>query len=143
MDSSISDVGMRVQGAGPSPGNGPSPELVEAAREFESLLLNMMMKSMRESVPENDLFGDGSKVRMYEEMRDTELAGVMARQGGIGLARLIVDQFRGREEEGLDALRQAGGGIQKAEDSYRANSRLGDLELLGGPSAAPGSEESR
>lgn len=97
-----------------------SEHLAEVAQEFESLLLNMLMKAMRSSVPRSGLFGDDGRVEMYEGLRDEELAKVMAREGGLGIAPLIVKQFVGRESEGLQALNDAGRGLRAAEDSYRA-----------------------
>jgi Rod binding domain-containing protein len=113
-------------------------QLREAAVEFESLLMNMMVKSMRSSVPESDLFGDQSHVRMYEEMRDTELSKVMAHQGGLGLAEMIVQQFAGREGEGVNALQTAGRDARAAEASYRANSHLADTGIV--PLKSPNEE---
>ena len=113
-------------GSPPSSVPNGGKQLRDAAVEFESLLLNIMMKSMRSSVPKSGLFGDESKTRMYEEMRDTELSKVMARQGGLGLAESIVKQYAGREGEGLDALRSAGQNARKADDAYRAQSHLAE-----------------
>lgn len=105
-------------------------ELRDAAVEFESLLIDMMMKSMRSSVPESGLFGDESHTRMYQEMQDTELSKVMARQGGLGLADTIVRQFSGREGDGVAALRTAGREAQAAEAAYRAQSHLAETGVV-------------
>ena len=99
--------------------SGASPELVEAARQFESLLLHMMIKSMRESIPRSDLFGDSQHLETYEMMRDQELAQSMASGGGIGFARMILDQFEGREAEGLRTLSTVGQRLRSAAESYQ------------------------
>lgn len=98
----------------------PSKSLQNAAQEFESLFLDMMMKAMRQSVPQNELFGDGNEIRMYEEMRDQELSKVMARNSGLGLARMIVRQFEGREDEGLEELGHIGRDLRASERAARA-----------------------
>ncbi len=128
--SSIGPNPSKAVSRNPASSDADSRQLREAAVEFESLLLDMMMKSMRESVPESGLFGDESHTRMYQEMLDTELSKVMAHQGGLGLAQMIVDQFEGHEEEGLRALRGAGKDVKAAEASYRANSRLSDTGIV-------------
>ena len=99
--------------------SGASPELADAAQQFESLLLHMMIKSMRESVPKSDLFGDSQHTESYEMLRDQELAKTMASSGGIGFAKMIVAQFEGREEEGLRTLTNMGQELRSASDSYR------------------------
>lgn len=97
----------------------PSPELQKAAEQFESLLLHMMIKSMRDSVPRTDLFGDAAGRETYEMMRDQEMAKSMAEGGGVGFARMIVSQFAGREEEGLEALSRMSQRLDRAADSYQ------------------------
>lgn len=105
-----------------------SPELAEAAQQFESLLLHMMIKSMRESVPRSDLFGDSQHLESYEMLRDQELAKTMASGGGIGFARMILRQFEGREDEGLRELSTLGQKLSNASDSY---------QTYGAPSVPP------
>ena len=96
------------------------PQLAAVAEEFESLLLNMMLKTMRDSVPRSDLFGDESRVRMYEEMRDEEMAKVMAARGGLGLSELIVRQFeRDPTADPRAALAQTQA-LEAAARSYQA-----------------------
>lgn len=70
-----------------------SPEaLREAARQFESLFTQMMLKSMREAS-----FGDsmtGSETTdFYQEMHDTQLALELSKGKGLGLADMLVQQL--------------------------------------------------
>jgi Rod binding domain-containing protein len=103
----------------PSSATGKSAELTEAAREFESLLLHMMIKAMRQSVERTDLFGDGQHRETYEMLQDQELAKSMARGGGVGFADLIVRQFEGREEDGLHVIGAMGRDLNAASHSYQ------------------------
>lgn len=98
-----------------------SPELVEAAREFEALIMNMMLKSMRSTVERGDLFGDTKHIETYEQLLDQEYAKGMADQGGLGFADLIVKQFADAGQGAAD-LRRAGAGLKSAGagiDAYR------------------------
>jgi Rod binding domain-containing protein len=70
--------------------------LKAAAREFESLLLNEMLKSMRKTVEKNPLFHGGSAEDMFEDMYYQELSRTLAQSGGIGLAKIIYDQLASR-----------------------------------------------
>lgn len=70
--------------------------LKAAAQQFEAVLLQMMLKSMRAASPKDGLF-DSEQTRFYEEMLDAQLAQVMAAKGGMGLAAVIERQL-GRPE---------------------------------------------
>lgn len=97
----------------------PPDELVEAAREFEALILGIMMKSMRSTVNKSDLFGDTKHVETYESLLDTEYAKGMAEQGGMGFAEMIVRQY-GSGPDGAQDLRRAVSGLSAAQSGYEA-----------------------
>ncbi len=69
-------------------------DLARAAREFEGVFLDILVKSMRATVPENGLMGSGGATQIYRQMHDTELARALAGTGeGLGIARLLEQQF--------------------------------------------------
>ncbi|MCB1183365.1 rod-binding protein, partial [bacterium] len=77
--------------------------LRETAQEFEAVFLNQLMKVMRETVPENDLFNSGGATKFYRQMHDAEIARAMATgRSGLGVADLIVQQFAASVGEGRD-----------------------------------------
>ncbi len=67
--------------------------LREVASQFESLFVQMMLKSMRDATMEGGLF-DSNALESYEQMYDQQLAVELSRHGGIGLAEVIVEQLR-------------------------------------------------
>ena len=71
-----------------------SPEAVkEAAKQFEALFLQQVMKSMRDATPQGGMF-DSEESRMYQSLLDQQMAMQLAsRGGGIGLARVIERQM--------------------------------------------------
>jgi len=75
--------------------------LEKAAQEFEAVFLNTLMKAMRKTVPENDLFNGGGATKFYRQMHDVEMAKALATaNGGLGIADMIVRQLdRGDEEQ--------------------------------------------
>jgi flagellar protein FlgJ len=63
------------------------------AQQFESLYLNMMLKSMREASFGDPLF-DSSNGSMYRDMYDNQIALQMSQQKGMGLADMLVKQLQ-------------------------------------------------
>ncbi|MDX1765309.1 MAG: rod-binding protein [bacterium] len=64
---------------------GGADEAREAAREFESFLLYYLIKTMRETVQESELFGNRRSEQVYRSMMDEEVANHLAERGGLGL----------------------------------------------------------
>ncbi len=69
--------------------------LREAAREFEGLLLEQMVKEMRKAVPKSGLLGDEPGQELFEEMLDGEFVRLMTRKGGIGIADYLTRSLGG------------------------------------------------
>ena len=82
----------------------PNAALEEVAAQFESIFLQQMLKSMRDATTKSDLF-DSSQMDTYQSMADQQLAVQLSEQGGIGLARMMVEQMqtRGMVSESVDA----------------------------------------
>jgi peptidoglycan hydrolase FlgJ len=71
--------------------------LKEAARQFESLFTQMLLKSMREankSFGEDSLFGS-DQGDMYRDMFDDQIAMQLSKGKGLGLADMLVRQLQG------------------------------------------------
>lgn len=69
----------------------PDKALKAAAQQFESVFLNMMMKSMRDATPQGGMF-DNEQTKMFTGMLDQQLAQSMSKKG-IGLADIMVKQL--------------------------------------------------
>jgi flagellar protein FlgJ len=80
--------------------------LKEAARQFESLFTQMLLKSMREankSFGEDSLFGS-DQADMYQDMFDDQIAMELSKGKGLGLADMLVRQLQqGVGEAGASA----------------------------------------
>lgn len=69
-------------------------DLSRVAREFEGVFLNILVQSMRSTVPESGLMGSGGATQVYRQLHDTELARALAGTGdGLGIARMLEEQF--------------------------------------------------
>lgn len=69
----------------------PERALKEAARQFEVLFMNMMLKAMREATPQDGLF-DSEQTRLYTTLLDQQLAQTMSARG-VGLADVMARQL--------------------------------------------------
>lgn len=64
-----------------------------AARQFEALVLQMMVRSMRDATPGDPLFGS-SAGRFYRDLFDQQLALTLAQGQTVGLAEMLLGQLR-------------------------------------------------
>lgn len=67
-----------------------------AAEQFEALFTQMLFKSMRSANEafESDLI-DNRTSKFYEQMADEQLSSALSREGSLGLADLVIQQFKG------------------------------------------------
>jgi len=75
--------------------------LRDAASQFEALLIGQLMKSARESSP--GWLSDGADDQpgsTATEIAEEYFAQALARQGGLGLARMIMSGLEGRPGSG-------------------------------------------
>ena len=72
-------------------------ELREAAQHFESIFIDMWLKAAREANESisTDSFLNSNEMKMHQQMLDHEMSVHMAKNGGIGLADVIVRQLSG------------------------------------------------
>ncbi len=69
----------------------PQDALKAAAQQFETVFINMMMKSMRDATPQDGMF-DNEQTKMFTGMLDQQLAQDMSKRG-MGLADIMVRQL--------------------------------------------------
>lgn len=71
--------------------------LMKTCQEFESLFVNMMMKSMRQATlvdeEENQFIEKSFGRGIFEDMRDEELSKKVSQGGGIGIAKMMYKQL--------------------------------------------------
>jgi len=66
----------------------------QIAVQFESLLMNTMLKSMRSTVQKSDLIDNEGEIRHYRDMLDTEFSNALAgKSSGLGIADMIIEQY--------------------------------------------------
>lgn len=82
-----------------------SPDALKAAaKQFEALFMNMVMKSMRDATPQDGPF-DSEQSKMYTSMLDQQISQNLAKRG-VGLADVLVRQLSANG--GMQALQGQG-----------------------------------
>ncbi len=82
-----------LKGATPHPASRQKttdPALRKAAEGMEAMFIDTMMQAMRKTVGSNEMDLESPATAIYRSMQDSELAQQAARQGGVGLADMIV-----------------------------------------------------
>ena len=91
------DAGIqRLLDAGPAGVEAPE-DMVQAAKDFESVLLNQLMQEMSRTIPESGLVNSGPS-KQIQSMFWSFLAEEVADNGGIGLWRDIQKYVTGPEQ---------------------------------------------
>ncbi|CAB0151039.1 Peptidoglycan hydrolase FlgJ [Pseudidiomarina piscicola] len=70
----------------------PDQAAAEAAKQFEALFIQQMMKTMREAGGSSEFF-DSNAMRTYTEMLDQQFSSDLA-QRGIGLAEQLLGELQ-------------------------------------------------
>ncbi|WP_153115214.1 flagellar assembly peptidoglycan hydrolase FlgJ [Rhodocyclus tenuis] len=79
----------------------PQGGLKQAAQQFEGMLLQMMLKSMRDATPQDGVL-DSDQTRFFTSIMDQQLAQNLSAQGKLGFAKMIEKQL-GRGMASTDA----------------------------------------
>jgi Rod binding domain-containing protein len=66
------------------------PKIIEAADGLETMFMDYLMKTMRETVPKNDMDLENGATAIYRGMLDQEYAQKAVKAGGVGLSDTII-----------------------------------------------------
>lgn len=78
----------------------------KVAQQFEAMMLQMMMKSMREATPP-DGFLETDQTRMLKSIYDAQMAERLSEQGGMGLAEVLLghlERYQATRQQVSEAL---------------------------------------
>ncbi|MGA1191789.1 MAG: rod-binding protein [Bdellovibrionota bacterium] len=71
-------------------------EAEEAATQFESILVQQMLKSMWNSVPKNGLLSGSSEERLYQELLQEQIASDISSGDGLGIKDMVLEELKKR-----------------------------------------------
>ncbi|MGC8529336.1 MAG: rod-binding protein [Leptospirillia bacterium] len=84
---------------------GPEGSLDKAARSFESMVVEGMVREMWKTIPVSREEGRSAGLSLAQELYQKELSKELVKAGGFGLARQIVEDAR----KGLAMPKEPGG----------------------------------
>ena len=79
---------------GTTPALSEEARLRQASRDLEGVFVEQLFKAMRETVPENSLFGGGAGEEMFTSMMDSHFATQVPEQWESGMAEALYRQLR-------------------------------------------------
>ena len=106
-------LGMRAK-AGKEPlTDARRQELTKIAQDFEAIFTGMMLKAMRDTVPEDSLTGGGRGEDIYRSLLDQQYATLAAHHdGGLGIAAMMEKELF----KNYAVPQQAAGGKPSGDD---------------------------
>ncbi len=74
-------------------------ELQEVSSQFESLFVNQLLATMRDSIPESDLLPDSHGEKVFHSMLDREYAKIVSKSNGLGLGKMVYEELKPQLEK--------------------------------------------
>lgn len=84
------DFEKRLQGA---VNKNDDKELKKVCKDFESIMLSLMYKQMRATVPKSDLIPEDEGSEIFQSMLDDDLMQEASKANGIGLGDILYKQL--------------------------------------------------
>ncbi len=94
--------------------------LREAARQFESVFVHQLFKSMRATVPKGGMADAGFGGEVFTDMLDAEYARSVSNTGQLGLADIIARELGAPDAEGTVVHGLQSGGARRGLRAYQA-----------------------
>lgn len=85
-----------------------NPKLLEAAQGMEAMFIDYLMKTMRDSIPKEDMDLESPATKIYRSMLDSEYAQKAAKAGGVGLADQIIAYWESQSYTGSRGVQSLG-----------------------------------
>jgi len=78
--------------------------LKKACADFEGIFLNLMLQTMRRSIPDDGVFGKTHQSDMYDTLFLQEISTQLARERGLGIGDALYREVRRRMNETVEKL---------------------------------------
>ncbi|MCD6472299.1 rod-binding protein [Candidatus Aerophobetes bacterium] len=71
--------------------------LKEVCSQFEGIFLTYLFRQMENTLPKSTLFGEGLTQKFFKEEWYQAMAQRIAKEGGIGLTKILYEKLKGSE----------------------------------------------
>jgi flagellar protein FlgJ len=126
---------------------GKKDALEQAAKQFEAIFMQMLMKSMRKAqeVLESDSPFNSESTKFYRDMHDQQMSLELSNNGALGLSELIVRQLGGDSENFTphNILRSDGNLDSRGSLRISEPALLSNISTVNDSSAHQGSSKDR
>jgi len=113
----------------------------QVAKQFESLFAHMMIKSMRDAVGKDPIFGSDQE-QMYQSMFDDQLSVEMTRGHGLGLADMLIRQLQRLGVSGANGATNSSSSGSSATTSAGASGTTNKTSASTSPTASSADQAS-
>lgn len=96
-------------------------ELKNVCKEFEGILLNMMYKEMKATVPKSNLIPDDAGQDIFESMQDENLMNEAAKTNRLGLADMLYKQLSNKLKSTYKPVNGGDQGVVKSSTDIQNN----------------------
>jgi len=86
----------KAKSAAPHQGDHTDAKLQKVAQDFEAILMNIMLKEMRKTVPKGGLFSNDAGSKIYRELMDTALSDAIGKSKTFALSQKLYQQLKER-----------------------------------------------
>jgi flagellar protein FlgJ len=91
-ENSASQLAARVQKTGKQLTEAEHQKIKKVSKDFEAMFVGMMLKSMRDTVPEDKLTGGGRAEETFQYLLDQEYATLAAERGGSNSLSAMIEK---------------------------------------------------
>lgn len=69
-------------------------KMQDAADNFESMFVNLLMQQMRKTIPKSELIDGGQAQEIFEDMFYQEISKRVSKSSSLGLSELLMKEFQ-------------------------------------------------
>lgn len=97
-----------------------SKKLYQACQDLESVLVNTVIKAMRQSIPKSGLIGDSFAEETYQSMLDEEYSKQVSKSQTLGVADMLYKQLNRNISDEVSEIKSTFAGQSPASQSVAA-----------------------
>jgi flagellar protein FlgJ len=80
---------------------GRDADIRKVAEDFEAIFIRLLLRELRDTVPQSDYFPRSVEQDIYFDMIDTNLADELSKRQALGIGEMIYKEMSGKNEKGL------------------------------------------